>query len=66
MPLDTFLLSVLCQVYSNTSPASVSSFSLQGLFALNLQDLKMADQKRTKNEKARLEKDGPNQMAGKW
>jgi len=33
--------------------------------ALNLQDLKMADQKRTKTEKAGLENNGPNRRAGK-
>ena len=30
-----------------------------------MQDLKMADQKRTKTEKAGLENDGPNRRAGK-
>jgi len=33
--------------------------------SLNLQDLKMADQKRTKTEKAGLENDGPNRRAEK-
>ena len=44
---------------------AIPRFPLRASGALNLQDLKMADQKRTKTEKVGLENDGPNRSAGK-